>query len=225
MQYALDLSLTPIWIKITLGTFGFFALLGPIGFIGFRWKDGLWGAILMSFNLLFATLISMNYFETLGKLISSKLPVGIFYWDSLAFVLILMISFGIFNMITNRLSRVIVSFPKPVEYIAMPLLLLCVWFCLFGSVTYFVVQICATAPEPVAGTVKIEEDGLPFDDKLVRGMAKTASKGSLSALNGPNEFDPNNDFLMRHYKRRCALFDELWKTGNSRFSGKAEFLD
>jgi len=38
------------------------------------------------------------------------------------------------------------------------------------------------------------------------------------------EFDPDNDFLLRHYKRRCALFDELWKTRSSRFSGSAEFL-
>lgn len=225
MQYALDLSLTPIWIKITFWGFAFFSFLGMIGFIGFRWKDGLWGALLMSFNLLFATLIALNYYEALGKAIVGALPVGLFYWDCLAFIIILMITFAIFNMITNRLSRVIVTFPKPVEYIGLPLLLLCVWFFQFASVTYFVVQICATAPKPIAGSVDIAENGLPFDDKLVRQMAKVASKGSLSTLNGPTEFDPSNDFLMRHYKRRCALFDELWKTGTSQFSGKAEFLD
>lgn len=225
MQYALDLSLTPIWIKVTFWLFMLFSFLAMVGFIGFRWKDGLWGAILMTFNLLFGTLIALNYYEALGKLIASKLPVGIFYWDSLAFILIVMISFGIFNMITNKLSRVIVSFPKPVEYIAMPLLLLTVWFLLFSPLTFFVVQICATAPKPVAGTVDIDQPRWPCDDIWIWAMAKSTSRGSLSTFSGPNEFDPNNDFKLRHYKRRCALFDELWKTGNSRFSGKAEFLD
>lgn len=224
MEYALDLSTSPIWITITFWLFVFFSFLGLIGFVGFRWKDGLWGAILVSFNMVFATLIALNYYESLGRTVAQSLPVGLFYWDSLVFILMLLITFGILNMITNRLSRVIVGFPKPVEYVAMPILLLATCVFVIGGATFYIVQIGATAPKPVAGRVDIDNKGMTLDDG-VRWAAKTASRGSLSTLSGPTEFDPDNDFLLRHYDRRCALFEELWKTRNSRFSGKAEFLD
>jgi hypothetical protein len=224
MQCALDSSLTPTWITVTFWLFVFFGFLGTLGFIGFRWKDGLWGSLLMSFNLLFATLITVNYYEPLGKMLAGALPIGLFYWDSLVFIILLMITFAIFNMITNKLSRVIVMFPKPVEYVAMPLLLLGVWVFLFGNLTLYLTQITSTAPKPLAGWYDIDKPGIPPDSAL-RGIMKHASTGSLSTLGDPTEFDPDNDFLLRHYSRRCALLDELWRTGNSRFSGNAEFLD
>ena len=223
MEYALDLSLTPIWITITFWVFAFFSCLGVVGFIGFRWKDGLWGAILIAFNLTFAALIALNYYESLGRTITQSAKVGLFYWDSLVFIIIVMLAFTILNMITNRISRVTVAFPKPVEYAAMPLLLLAVCVFQIGGMTFYLIQIGATAPKPVAGHIDIEKGGTTLDTPA-RMAAKMASRGALGTFNGAMEFDPDNDFLLRHYKRRCALFDELWKTRNSRFSGSADFL-
>ena len=223
MEYALDSSVTPIWIKITFWVFVFFSFLGMVGFVALRWKDGLWGAILITFNLVFAILISLNYYESLAQKIAGSLQVGLFYWDGLMFLMLLMFPFSLLNIITDKLSRVIVAFPKPVEYIVMPFLLLFIAVFLIGGATFYLVQIGATAPKPVAGRVDIDKNG-PSLDGAVRWAAKSASRGSLSVLSGPNEFDPDNDFLLRQYKRRCALFDDMWKDRSSRFSGKAEFL-
>jgi len=225
MEHALDTSVMPLWIKITFYLFCFFGVLSVAGFVGFRWKDGLWGAILLSFNLTFAGLITFNYYEVLSKMLAAKAPVGLFYWDCLVFILMLYILFGIFNLITNRISRVIVTFPVPVEMAGKGLLLLFIWGFQIVMLVSFLVEIGPTAPKPVAGYVDVSEGGRGAGPDIhLRHAAKFTSLGALSTFGGPTEFDPENDFDLRHYKRRCALFEELWKTRNSRFSGKAEFL-
>lgn len=223
MAHALDPSITIIWITIVQVLFGLFGLLGIAGFVAFRWKDGLWGAILTAFNLIFAGLITMNFYETLGKTLASAAPIGLFYWDCLMFCILIMVTFAILSMVTNRISRVIVTFPNPVELSVKPLLLLATVLLIFAPIVLFVAQIGATAPKPIAAWIDIDKPESPLEKVLPVAM-KTASKGSLSALSGPNEFDPKNDFLLRQYKRRCALFSTLWDKRSSRFSGNAEFL-
>ena len=223
MEHALDTSNTPTWITIVVILFGFFMTFSLAGFMGFRWKDGLWGAILVAFNLTFAGLITFNYYESLGKMLAGAAPVGLFYWDSLVFIVMIMILYTIFTLITNRISRVIVSFPAPVENAGKALVLLFIWSFQIVTVVLFVVEIGPTAPKPIAGVIDLEK-GTTGKDIYLRHAARHSSLGALSTFGGPTAFDPDTDFDLRHYKRRCALFDELYKTRNSRFSGSAEFL-
>ena len=201
-------------------------VLSIAGFVGFRWKDGLWGAILLSFNMTFAGLITFNYYEGLGKMLAGMAPIGLFYWDCLVFILMFYLLFGIFSLITNRISRVIVTFPVPVEIGGKCLVLIFIWGFQIVMLVSYLVEIGPTAPKPVAGFIDISQGGRgPGPDIYLREYAlKVSSRGALSSFGEPNVFDPNNDFDLRHYKRRCALFDELWKTRSSQFSGTAEFL-
>jgi len=226
MDHALDTSVTaPTWIRVVVILFAIFSVLSIAGFMGFRWKDGLWGTILVAFNLTFAGLITFNYYEGLGKMLAGMAKIGLFYWDSLVFILMLYLLFGIFTLITNRISRVIVTFPQPVEIGGKCLVLLFVWgFQIFMLVSY-VVEIGPTAPKPVAGYIDPFDSNKPGPDRYVlRWAATKTSRGALSTLGEPTVFDANNDFDLRHYKRRCALFNELWKSGTSQFSGDASFL-
>ena len=176
----------------------------------------------MTFNLTFAGLITFNYYEGLGKMLAGMAKIGLFYWDSLVFILMLYLLFGIFSLITNRISRVIVTFPTAVEIGGKVLLLLFIW-CQVLMLVLYVVEIGPTAPKPVAGIIDLEK-GVPGNDIYLRRAATMTSQGALSTLGEPTPFDPDNDFDLRHYKRRCALFDLLYKTGYSQFSGDASFL-
>ena len=225
MDHALDTSAAmPLWIFITASVFIVFMFLALIGFVATRWKDGLWGALLLGFNLAFASLITLNYYEGLGKMVAGMAKIGLFYWDSLFFILMLYILFGIFNLITNRISRVIVTFPAPVEIGGKIVVLLAIWSVFVMGPVFYVIQIGPTAPKPFAGLIDLEGgkgDNYGYD---FRWSAGHASAGALSTFGEPNQFDPNGELLLQHYKRRCALFDELYKSGNSQFSGEASFL-
>jgi len=224
MDHALDTSAgMPLWILITVIVFIVFMFLALIGFVATRWKDGLWGAILLGFNLAFASLITLNYYESLGKMVAGMAKIGLFYWDSLFFILMLYILFGIFNLMTNRISRVIVTFPAPVEIGGKIIVLLAIWSVFILGPVFFVMQIGPTAPKPFAGLIDLESGEGDIYGYEFRWAAWKASGGSLSTLGEPNQFDPG-DFLQQHYKRRCALFNELRQSGNSQFSGDASFL-
>lgn len=224
MEHALDTTVAPpTWVAVTFVLVMVFSFLAMIGFIAYRWKDGLWGAILVSFNLTFAGLITFNYYEGLGQIIAGVAPIGLFYWDSLVFILMFYILFGIFTLITNRISRVIVTFPFALEVGGKLLLLLSVWCFQVFMLISFMVEIGPTAPRPVAGAVDLTA-GREGPDLILRHAMSYSSRGALSTLGEPTEFDPENDFDLRHYQRRCALFNLLWETGYSQFSGDAGFL-
>jgi len=223
MGHALDTTEMPLWIALTFYTLMFFALLATIGFIAFRWKDGLWGAILLSFNLTFAGLITFNYYEGLGQMLAGMAPIGIFYWDSLVFILMLYLLFGIFNLITNRISKVIVKFPTAVEIGGKSLLLLFIWSFQIFLLVLFVLEIGPTAPKPAAGQID-PTIGAWGNDIILRKTMTFSSQGAMSTLGEPTVFDPDNDFDLRHYQRRCALLNELYSSGGSQFSGDAGFL-
>jgi len=223
MDHALDITVTPTWITVVKSLFAIFAILSIAGFVGFRWKDGLWGTILVVFNLTFAGLVTFNYYEGLGKMLAGMAKIGLFYWDCLVFILMLYLLFGIFTLITNRISRVIVTFPQPVEIGGKCLVLLFIWGFQIFLLVSFLVEIGPTAPKPAAGYVDLDR-GKPGPDIYLRKAATMSSQGALSTLGEPTAFDPDNDFDLRHYKRRCALFNELWKNGSSQFSGDASFL-
>ncbi|MCL2622645.1 MAG: hypothetical protein FWD31_03170 [Planctomycetaceae bacterium] len=224
MEHALDTANTPTWIQIVVVLIGLFSVLSIAGFMGFRWKDGFWGAILLSFNLTFAGLITFNYYEGLGKMVAGMAPIGLYYWDSLVFILMLYLLFGIFTLITNRISRVIVTFPVPVENAGKGLLLLFIWSFQIVTLVIYLVEIGPTAPKPIAGIIDYDKE-VYGKDIYLRDAIRFTSLGALSTFGEPTEFDPDNNFDLRHYKRRCALFDELWKTRKSQFTGtKPDFL-
>lgn len=75
--------------------------------------EGLWGAALMFFNVLFGGLIAFNFYEPLARLIDST-GIGWGFSDTLAMLSIFCVSVMILRMTTETLAPAMVRFPTPV---------------------------------------------------------------------------------------------------------------
>ena|SRR5688572_17322234 len=79
--------------------------------------SGLWGNLIMVFNVLLAALIATNYFEPLAGWLDGQMPSYTFLVDFIAMWLIFSLSIVVLRAITDTLSRVKVRFKKPVELV------------------------------------------------------------------------------------------------------------
>ncbi|MEX2141323.1 MAG: CvpA family protein [Pirellulales bacterium] len=77
--------------------------------------SGLWGNLIMIFNVMLAALIATNYFEPLAGWLDGQMPSYTFFWDFLAMWGIFALSVVVLRAITDTLSRVKVRFKKPLE--------------------------------------------------------------------------------------------------------------
>jgi hypothetical protein len=89
--------------------FGFFILLMTYVLS----SEGLWGAALMFFNVLFGGLIAFNFYEPLARLIDST-GIGWGFSDTLSLLSIFCISVLLLRMTTETLAPAMVRFPMPV---------------------------------------------------------------------------------------------------------------
>jgi hypothetical protein len=77
--------------------------------------SGLWGNLIMIFNVLLAALIATNYFEPLAGWLDGQMGSYTFLLDFIAMWLIFALAVVVLRAITDALSRVKVRFKKPVE--------------------------------------------------------------------------------------------------------------
>jgi hypothetical protein len=77
--------------------------------------SGLWGNLVMIFNVILAGLIATSYFEPLARWLDNQMPSYTYLWDFIAIWAIFAISAGLLRAVTDTLSRVKVRFKKPVE--------------------------------------------------------------------------------------------------------------
>jgi hypothetical protein len=77
--------------------------------------SGLWGNLIMIFNVIMAGLIATNYFEPLAGWLDSQMPSYTYLCDFIAFWAIFALSVVVLRAITDTLSRVKVRFKKPLE--------------------------------------------------------------------------------------------------------------
>jgi hypothetical protein len=77
--------------------------------------SGLWGNLIMIFNVIVAALIATSYFEPLADFLEEQMPTYKFFVDFLAMWAIFALSAIVLRTITDSLSRVKVRFKKPVE--------------------------------------------------------------------------------------------------------------
>jgi hypothetical protein len=92
-------------------------LLGIWG--GVTWavaSQGMWGAALMLFNVLFAGLVAMNFFESVANLMASIFGAGGNYWyDLLSIMLIFIVVVLLLRMVTDNISPRLVRFSLPLD--------------------------------------------------------------------------------------------------------------
>jgi uncharacterized membrane protein required for colicin V production len=78
-------------------------------------SEGLWGAALMFFNVLFGSMIAFNFYEPLAKLLDSTgLPWG--FSDTACMLGLFCISVMLLKMITETIAPAMVRFPTPVYH-------------------------------------------------------------------------------------------------------------
>jgi hypothetical protein len=77
--------------------------------------SGLWGNLIMIFNVMVAALIATSYFEPLAGFLEEQMPSYKFFVDFLAMWAIFALSAIVLRTITDSLSQVKVRFKKPVE--------------------------------------------------------------------------------------------------------------
>ena len=78
-------------------------------------SEGLWGAALMFFNVLFGGLIAFNFYEPVAKLIDST-GIGWGFSDTLSMLAIFCLAVLILRMTTETLAPAMVRFPTPVYH-------------------------------------------------------------------------------------------------------------
>jgi hypothetical protein len=79
--------------------------------------SGLWGNLIMIFNVILAALIATNYFEPLAGWLDGQMSSYTFVLDFVSIWLIFALAIVILRAITDTLSRVKVRFKKPVELV------------------------------------------------------------------------------------------------------------
>jgi uncharacterized membrane protein required for colicin V production len=79
-------------------------------------SEGLWGAALMFFNVLFSAMIAFNFYETVADLIDSTgIPWG--FSDTLSMLGLFCISVGMLRMTTETIAPAMVRFPTPIYHL------------------------------------------------------------------------------------------------------------
>jgi hypothetical protein len=78
-------------------------------------SEGLWGAALMFFNVLFGGLIAFNFYEPLARLIDST-GIGWGFSNTLSMLSIFSVSVLLLRMTTETLAPAMVRFPTPVYH-------------------------------------------------------------------------------------------------------------
>jgi hypothetical protein len=79
-------------------------------------SEGLWGAALMFFNVLFGGLIAFNFYEPLARLIDST-GIGWGFSDTLCMLGLFCISVLLLRMTTETIAPAMVRFPNPVYHV------------------------------------------------------------------------------------------------------------
>ena len=78
-------------------------------------SEGLWGAALMFFNVVFSGLIAFNFYEPLARLIDST-GIGWGFSDTLSMLLIFCVATMLLRMTTETLAPAMVRFPMPIYH-------------------------------------------------------------------------------------------------------------
>jgi hypothetical protein len=137
-------------------------VLGILGITYALISEGLWGAALMFFNVLFSTLIAFNFYEPLATLLSGwEAASG--YADTFCLLAVFIVSLVLLRVVTESLAPAMVRFPAPVYHLGR------VAFGLAGAVLTmaFIMVAFHTAPvhKKIFGAVDYKY-GPPFKQAL-----------------------------------------------------------
>lgn len=198
---------------------GFFQIMGMLGkfgvpgvlllaIIGMRKNEGLWGNALAGFNVTFAALLALNYWEGLASLLAGLYAGGLYYYDYCAVWIVFLFSYAILDEIARRLSRVKVKFAEPIEQagtVVSGLLL-------FGAIFLFYSFTLHLAP---LGTPFQRGETVPVYDTMRGQSYDLLSSGNLSPFISNNRFNSGVVFKNQNARRAALLTQALDGKGTS----------
>jgi hypothetical protein len=79
-------------------------------------SEGLWGAALVFFNVLFAGIIALNFYEPLAKLLAESAKFMAGYADMLCLSLLFIVALVLLRLTTETLAPAMVRFPTPIYH-------------------------------------------------------------------------------------------------------------
>ena len=129
-----------------------FVIAVPLAIFGLRLREGFWGNTICCSNITFASLIAFNYYEPVAGLIMDAWAGGVFLYDFLCFWLLFSLTYFVINMVTNKLSKIRVHFPKVVEQVGNGILLVLI-FVNFVSLIFFTLPMAPGGRSGVRATV------------------------------------------------------------------------
>lgn len=91
-----------------------------LAIVGIRKGEGIWGNVLSLFNVLFASLVAVNYWEPAAKFMASQYVGVLYVSDYIAIWGIFIVTLIILEEVSMRISRVKVKFDNQVELIGGP---------------------------------------------------------------------------------------------------------
>ena len=181
-----------------------------LSILAFCRNDTIWGTLIKMFNVFFATMIAVNFFEPVANLLDGFMSAMAYYNDMIAFFLIFCITMEILVEISNRLSKVNVAFSSKTNIIGNYILLF-VLFVGFYSVSAFVFM----AALPEAPRVS---DGYHYPPTL--NFLQYTSRTSLKPMGADAHQFEIDKFLTNQNGRNCAIYSSVTsQDGSWKFSG------
>ncbi|WP_406699954.1 hypothetical protein V5E97_14020 [Singulisphaera sp. Ch08] len=182
---------------------------------GLTWaltSEGLWGAVLMFFNVLFGGIIAFNFYEPLAALLDGT-GIGWGFSDTLCLLGLFIIATFLLRLITESLAPAMVRFPTPVYQLGRLV------FGFGGAVVTVAILIVAfeTAPvhKKILGVIDFNSKppfGMGLDRKwlaffqyttgLVFAEHVPGSRDPFREYGDSKVFDPKAEWLLNHQEAR-----------------------
>lgn len=176
-------------------------------------SEGLWGAALMFFNVLFAGIIAFNFYEPLAALIASNVSFLAGLADVLCLMIVFIVALVILRLTTETIAPAMVRFPTPVFHAGRIL------FGLATSCVTVAILILAFEAAPVHKKVFGVIDykykppfGFGFDHEFLGFFQRTTGlifADKSAGTRDPYEeygtskvFDPRAEWLLNHQEAR-----------------------
>lgn len=179
-----------------------------LAILAFCRNDSLWGSIIKLFNVFFASLIAINFFEPVANLFDSFMPTFAYYNDMLSFFFIFGIALGSFVEITNRLSRINVFFPEKVNLFGTYATLFILFVFFYGITAFTFTVIMPEAP-------RVEK----YDPPPQFHLLQYVSSMPLCPLSSDRNKLDTQEFLKNQNNRNIAVYTSQFVEDTWQFKG------
>ncbi len=189
-------------------------------------SEGLWGACLMFFNVLFGAFIAFNFYEPLAKLIADNVAFLAGFADMVCLLLLFVVSVFILRLTTETLAPAMVRFPMPLYHLGR-------WLFALGCslVTVAIVLLgldCAPVHKKIFGVIDYKTKvpfGLGLERQWLAFFQHTTGLIFVSHAPGTRDpfteygdarvFDPRGEWLLIHQEARPFGIESVLEDGGA----------